>query len=100
MNGATALTFFLVAATLTTVGTPRNIDHESTSSARKSRHELAASIFGKSGITGLCEQEARKAESRCVSSCGDGAIYTFDPGVCGIGAKCTCVVSVEQPPGL
>lgn len=47
-----------------------------------------------------CSTAVAEARARCVNDCAaaGGSMTNFDGGFCGIGAKCTCDVSVEQPP--
>lgn len=45
-----------------------------------------------------CEIAEKQSFSRCRSTCSASGISDYTPGVCGVGAKCSCVATVESPP--
>lgn len=46
----------------------------------------------------LCSISEANSRTRCYSSCGQTGVSNYTPGVCGVGSKCTCQASPEQPP--
>ena len=46
-----------------------------------------------------CQIAENESYSRCRSTCSTTGIANYTPGVCGVGAKCSCVATVENPPG-
>lgn len=98
MIGGRALHIIGMGSILAAIATPMNLDSMRYGNESPRHPETVLHTFATMSIPGLCADEERKAEARCVSFCGEGRVESFDGGVCGIGAKCTCIATVELPP--
>lgn len=97
MTSARAL-ILTTGAALAAILPPGNLHSDRTGTVIFVQQGTGSPVYAIGGITELCAEEERKAESSCTAFCGEGSVQAFDPGICGIGAKCTCVILVELPP--
>lgn len=68
---------------------------------RPQEDPLAATLSPKliGAINEYCAIRVQTAFSLCQSLCGQDGVEAFDPGFCGSGANCKCVVR-EDAPGI
>lgn len=90
-----AVTFLLLIAHVP--GLDQQASFNSPEQPKMAVHSLPGVGSSNSASGGLCGDMERTAEDRCRSACSSTGSYTFDPGFCGIGAKCTCEASTEAP---
>lgn len=99
MGNTFVLTLLLAAAVGFAHGAAQS--HEASShSTPLAQRELASSdhYIDKLDIGEMCAEAIRAQENSCRNLCSGTGGYVFDSGICGVGAKCTCEVTVDRPP--